>query len=205
MLFTFTDNTVLTAGVLYEGKVRNIVQREYIFHGFVPYTATVYIKDPTVAPNNWSSVYVYAWDSTGDINDSWPGVQINATTTVLGQKFYYRTFNINNPDYVFNVVLSQGDNQHQSVDVTDISNDIYLEITSTSNKYTVADITDQFSYLNGDVNGDREVNINDISLLISIILGYPTDAANVQRADVNGDQEISIGDVAAVISIVLGM
>lgn len=202
---TFTDNTVLTAGVLVDGRVRNIVQREYIFHGFVPYTATVYIKDPTVAPNNWSSVYVYAWDSTGDINDSWPGVQTNATTTVMGQKFYYRTFNINSQDYAFNVVLSQGDNQHQSVDVTGISKDIYLEITSTTNKYTVADITDQYSYQIGDVNGDREVNINDISLLISIILGYPTDAANVQRADVNGDREISIGDVTALISIVLGV
>ena len=32
---TFTDNTVLTAGVLHDGKVRNIVQREYIcpLHG----------------------------------------------------------------------------------------------------------------------------------------------------------------------------
>ena len=201
---TFTDNTVLTAGVLYEGKVRNVMQREYIFHGFVPYTATVYIKDPTAAPNNWTSVYVYAWDNTGDINDSWPGVPVTGTKTVMGDKFYYRTFNVNSEDYTFNVVLSQGDNQHQSVDVTGIHKDIYLEVTSTTNKYTVADVTSQYSFLRGDVNGDGEVNINDVTLLISIVLGYPTDPANLQRGEINGDNEINIGDISMLIDILLG-
>ncbi len=200
---TFTDNTVLTAGVLYQGKVRNIVQREYIFHGFVPYTATVYIKDPTVAPNNWSSVYLYAWDDSGIINDTWPGVRITATKTIQGQKFYYRTFNINSEDYIFNVVLNQGDNQHQSEDVTGIHKDIYLEITSTSNKYTVADITDQYAYMAGDVNGDGEVSIGDVTALIDILLGGHADAETLLRCDVNEDGEASIGDVTALIDMLL--
>ena len=196
---TFNDNTVLTAGVLLDGKVRNTVQREYIFHGFVPYTATVYIKDPTTSPNNWSSVYVYAWDNTGAISDSWPGVAVTDTRTVLGQRFYCRTFNVDSEDYTFNVVLSQGDNQHQSVDVTGISKDIYLEITSTTNKYTVADITDQYSILTGDVNADGEVNISDVTTLIDLILsnGY------TERGDVNGDGEVNISDVTTLIDILL--
>ena len=200
---TFTDNTVLTAGVLFEGKVRNVVQREYIFHGFVPYTATVYIKDPTTAPNNWSSVYVYAWDSTGEISDTWPGVQTNATTMVMGQRFYYRTFNITSEDYTFNVVLNQGDNQHQSVDVTGIHKDIFLEITSTTNKYTVDDITSQYSFLRGDVNGDGEVTIADAARIISILLGDPADVATKQRAELNGDGELTIADVSVLIHILL--
>ena len=200
---TFTDNTVLTAGILFEGKVRNVLQREYIFHGFVPYTATVYVKDPTSAPNNWGSVYIYAWDSTGAIGDSWPGVRVTDTKTVMGQRFYYRTFNIGSDDYNFNVVLSQGDNQHQSVDVTGINQDIYLEITSTTNKYTVADITDQYSYLRGDVNNDGEINIGDASALIDIILGSQADAATLMRCDVNGDGEVNIGDVASIIDLLL--
>ena len=200
---TFTDNTVLTAGVLVDGRVRNVVQREYIFHGFVPYTATVYLKDPTVAPNNWSSVYIYAWDNTGAVSDSWPGVNISATKTVMGQKFYYRTFNVDSEDYVFNVVLSQGDSGHQSVDVTGITHDIYLEITSTTNKYTVADITDQYSFLRGDVNGDGEVNIADVTTLIDILLGGNADADMLQRADVNNDGEVHIGDVTSLIDILL--
>ena len=201
---TFTDNTVLTAGVLYQGKVRNIVQREYIFHGFVPYTATVYIKDPTVSPNNWSSVYVYAWDDTGAITDTWPGVRVTGTKTVMGQKFYYRTFNVNSEDYIFNVVLSQGDNEHQSVDVTGISHDIYLEITSTTNKYTVRDITEQYQYKRGDINGDGMVDIEDVSRLISIVLGEQVDAQTRSRCDLDSDNLVDITDVSTLIEIVLG-
>ena len=200
---TFTDNTVLTAGVLVDGRVRNVVQREYIFHGFVPYTATVYLKDPTVAPNNWSSVYIYAWDNTGAISDSWPGVNVTATKTVMGQKFYYRTFNVNSEDYVFNVVLSQGDSGHQSVDVTGITHYIYLEITSTTNKYTVADITDQYSYLLGDLNNDGEVNISDVTTLIDILLSNGIDAETLRRGDLNGDGEVNISDVTELIDILL--
>ena len=201
---TFTDNTVLTAGVLYQGKVRNIVQREYIFHGFVPYTATVYIKDPTVSPNNWSSVYVYAWDNTGAITDTWPGVRVTGTKTVMGQKFYYRTFNVNSEDYIFNVVLSQGDNEHQSVDVTGINHDIYLEITSTTNKYTVRDITEQYQYKRGDINGDGTVDIEDVSWLISIVLGEQVDAQTRSRCDLDSDNLVDITDVSTLIEIVLG-
>ncbi len=205
VVLTFTDNTILTAGVLQEGKVRNIEQREYIFHGFVPYTATVYIKDPTTSPNNWSSVWIYAWDSTGTINDSWPGVQISATKTVRGQKFYNRTFDVDSEDYQFNVVLSQGDNQHQSVDVTGIHQDIYLEITSTTNKYTVADVTAQYSHLYGDVNQDGEVNIGDVTELISILLTGNITSETYLVADLNEDGEIKISDVTELISLILSM
>ena len=200
---TFTDNTVLTAGVLVDGRVRNVVQREYIFHGFIPYTATVYVKDPTVAPNNWSSVYIYAWDNTGAISDSWPGVNTTATKTVMGQKFYYRTFNVNSEDYMFNVVLSQGDSGHQSVDITGISHDIYLEVTSTTNKYTVADITDQYSYLLGDLNNDGEVNISDVTVLVDILLSNGVNEEMLERGDLNGDGEVNISDVTVLIDILL--
>ena len=200
---TFTDNTVLTAGVLYEGKVRNVVQREYIFHGFVPYTATVYVKDPTVAPNNWGCVYIYAWDNTGAISDSWPGVKVTATKVIQGQRFYYRTFNVTSDDYSLNVVLSQGDNAHQSVDVTGINKDIYLEITSTTNKYTVADITDQFAYVRGDVNRDGELSVADVTTLIDILVSGDYDDELIQIGDLNNDLELSVADVTTLIDILI--
>ena len=200
---TFTDNTVLTAGVLYEGKVRNVVQREYIFHGFVPYTATVYVKDPTVAPNNWGSVYIYAWDNTGAISDSWPGVRVTATKVIQGQRFYYRTFNVPSEDYSFNVVLSQGDNGHQSVDVTGINKDIYLEITSTTNKYTVADITDQFAYVRGDLNRDGELSVADVTTLVDMLIRGNYDDEEIQIGDLNNDMELSVADVTTLIDILI--
>lgn len=56
--------------------------------------------------------------------------------------------------------------------------------------------------VNGDVNGDNEVNIADINSLIDIILG---DTGFTLAADVNNDLEISIADVNAVIDIILNM
>ena len=99
-------------------------------------------------------------------------------------------------------MLSQGDNQHQSNDVTGINKDIYLEITSTTNKYTVQDITDQYSHLEGDVNGDGEVNIGDVTALINIVLTSDSQFYD-EAADVNGDREVNIGDVTALINIIL--
>ena len=53
----------------------------------------------------------------------------------------------------------------------------------------------------GDVNGDGEVNIADVNVVIGIILdGHGDEAA----ADVNGDREVNIADVNAIINIILG-
>lgn len=52
----------------------------------------------------------------------------------------------------------------------------------------------------GDVNGDNEVTIGDVTALIDILLSGNT---NNPRADVNGDSEVSIGDVTALIDILL--
>lgn len=53
----------------------------------------------------------------------------------------------------------------------------------------------------GDVNGDGEVNIADINVLIDIIL-TGTDSSE-GRSDVNGDGEVSIADVNTLISFIL--
>ena len=53
--------------------------------------------------------------------------------------------------------------------------------------------------LKGDVNGDGEVNIADVNVIIEAIL---TGNSN-PGADVNGDTEINIADVNSVINIIL--
>lgn len=55
----------------------------------------------------------------------------------------------------------------------------------------------------GDVNGDGEVNIGDVTALISIILSATPESVYEPDADVNGDGEINIGDVTALIDIIL--
>ena len=55
----------------------------------------------------------------------------------------------------------------------------------------------------GDVNGDGEVNIGDISAIIDYILGTATESFNTEAADVNLDGEINIADVAAIVDMLL--
>ena len=54
----------------------------------------------------------------------------------------------------------------------------------------------------GDVDGDGEVNISDISAIIDILLRGGSDG-DMSQADVNGDGEVNIADINAVIDIIL--
>ena len=57
----------------------------------------------------------------------------------------------------------------------------------------------------GDVNNDGEVDINDVTRLIDVVLGQDVDY-NAQAADCNtesGDGDININDVTALINYVL--
>ena len=55
----------------------------------------------------------------------------------------------------------------------------------------------------GDVNGDGQVTIADVTALVNIILGKTTAPAN-GVADVNGDHNVTIADVTALVNIILG-
>ena len=52
----------------------------------------------------------------------------------------------------------------------------------------------------GDVNGDGQVNIGDVTALINILL---TDEGQTPWCDVNSDSEVNIGDVTALINLLL--
>ena len=54
----------------------------------------------------------------------------------------------------------------------------------------------------GDINGDKEVNIGDVTALTDIILGGIPDASAHQRADVNNDGEITIADIGQLLQLI---
>ena len=60
------------------------------------------------------------------------------------------------------------------------------------------------SVFKGDVNGDGEINIADINVIIGIVLGGMVDADTLSRADVKSDGEVNIADINAVIALILG-
>lgn len=60
------------------------------------------------------------------------------------------------------------------------------------------------SFPKGDVNGDGNVDVIDINILVSIILGADDPSKYGNRAHVNGNETIDVTDINAVISIILG-
>ena len=55
----------------------------------------------------------------------------------------------------------------------------------------------------GDVNGDLEVSVGDVNVIIGVILGLQYPDSILKRADVNGDGEVTVGDINRVIQLIL--
>ena len=78
-------------------------------------------------------------------------------------------------------------------------------------------LTERFVYLNtkfkelsasssrkGDINGDGEVNVADVTTLVDYILGKNPTNCNESACDINGDNEINVSDVTSLVDIILG-
>ncbi len=59
------------------------------------------------------------------------------------------------------------------------------------------------STLKGDINGDREVNVADVTTLVDYILGKNPTNCNESACDINGDKEINVSDVTSLVDIIL--
>ncbi len=204
----------LKAGLLINGAVTGVITRNYtvVNEEFDSYEITVYLKDPTVAPNNWPQVTYYCWDSNDQQQcGNWPGTVVTDTRMVHGEKFYYKTFTIKGTVYSVNFVFNQGGStasSHQTVDVTGVRETSFFEVTTQTNKYQVRDVTaDYLPYLNdvlvGDANADGVVNIVDVTVLIDVLLNDNVSGYDPDAADVNGDGRITITDVTELIDQLL--
>jgi alpha-amylase len=205
----------MKAGLLINGVVTGVITRNYtvVNEVYDAYEITVYLKDPTVAPNNWPRVTYYCWDSN-DVQQcgNWPGETITDTRMVGGEKFYYKTFTITGSQYYVNFVFNQGGStasSHQTVDVTGVRETAFFEVTTQTNKYQVRDVTDTYlpllngDIIMGDVNGDGVVGIADVTDLIDYILGGDPQPFIIEAADVSGNGLIGIADVTEIIDRIL--
>ena len=194
---TFTTDTKLAAGVIFEGKVRNVVTREYIFSDVKP--ATIYLKDPSGAPFNWSMVNFYAWDNFGVISDTWPGVTITNTKVVKDATFYYRTFDFPSLDYYFNIIFNNG--SQQTLDITKLTKDTYFELVEGTGKLSVKDITSIYGAMKGDIDNNGEVNVTDVTMLVNKIIGSSQISDEV--CDINEDGTVDVSDITGLINLIL--
>lgn len=163
-ILNLNQNTTLTVGLKDGSNVVGQITRNYtikVVEPFDPYPVTVYVKDPTVAPYNWTSVYCWAWDDDKTLTNSkaWPGDEMTQTKEINGDKFYYRSFDITAKDYTFNFIFSQKGTP-QTLDIMGINKDTYLELDALSgDKYTVKDITNNYIGIN-DIIVDEVVPVD---------------------------------------------
>ena len=61
----------------------------------------------------------------------------------------------------------------------------------------------EYDFNLGDVNFDNEINILDVVLMVSFILGEPTDEYELLASDINQDGSLNILDVVALVNIIL--
>ena len=77
----------------------------------------------------------------------------------------------------------------------------FLRQTSTQAGNTTKVYIDRWLKASGDINGDGEINVSDVTALINKILGSSTYSDAV--CDINGDGEINVSDVTALINLIL--
>ena len=77
----------------------------------------------------------------------------------------------------------------------------FLRLTNTQAGNTTKVYIDRWLKATGDINGDGEVNVSDVTALINKILGSSTYSDAV--CDINGDGEINVSDVTALINMIL--
>lgn len=56
----------------------------------------------------------------------------------------------------------------------------------------------------GDMNDDGDVDVSDVTTLISYILGIQVPVFNALNADVDDDTMFTVNDVTTIIAIILG-
>lgn len=136
------ETCTLKVGLLSNRTVTGIRTYNYTVKAFEPYTITVYANADQVT--NWGSVmYFYAWNTSGELTEKWPGTAVTATKTLNGKKWYYMDFKIKSKDAIVNIIFNQGKDKKQSVDINAGNSTKFYEITTaqSNGKYICKDVT----------------------------------------------------------------
>lgn len=136
------ETCTLKVGLLSNGTVTGIRTYNYTVKAFEPYTITVYANADQVT--NWgSTMYFYAWNTSGELTEKWPGTAVTATKTLNGKKWYYMDFKIKSKDAIVNIIFNQGKGKKQTIDLNAGNSTKFYEITTaqSNGKYTCNDVT----------------------------------------------------------------
>ena len=138
-----TGACTLKVGLLIGSTVSSIITREYTINSFQPYDITIYVNTDKVG---WSNVNFWTWGGDGThapTNSNWPGDKVSSTTTINGKQWYAKTYTINSASDYVNFVFSTGTGSPQTIDINDINETTYFEISTDTegDKNKVNDVT----------------------------------------------------------------
>lgn len=138
-----TSTCTLKVGLLIGSTVSSIITREYTINTFQPYDITIYVNTDKVG---WSNVNFWTWGGDGThapTNSNWPGDKVSSTTTINGKQWYAKTYTINSASDYVNFVFSTGTGSPQTIDINDINETTYFEISTDTEggKNKVNDVT----------------------------------------------------------------
>ena len=138
-----TGACTLKVGLLIGSTVSSIITREYTINSFQPYDITIYVNTDKVG---WSNVNFWTWGGDGThapTNSNWPGDKVSSTTTINGKQWYAKTYTINSASDCINFVFSTGTGSPQTIDINDINETTYFEISTDTEggKNKVNDVT----------------------------------------------------------------
>lgn len=144
--------TTLKVGLLTGSTMSAVATRTYEIstpEAFTPYNINVYVNVDQVG---WKSLNYWAWESQSGTNlttkGKWPGDAVTATKTIAGKKWYYKTYSIAKRNDMVSLVLNTGTGKPQTIDISNLDKDTYIEITTDKDGqgyYNVKDVTDQIS------------------------------------------------------------
>ena len=160
------------------GKMTNLGNGTYV--DTLTISAPIYFVFADGGPNEW--------------NDDWTAFNSNyrygptATTTITTGNQYTTAKRNNNYSYYF----------------TGDGSDYLFTFNVDNNTFIIEVLDTQPTIKPGDVDDNGVVDIDDVALLISIILGNNHSTFNALNSDIDGDDVFSIDDVTLLIAIILG-
>ncbi len=109
-----------------------------------------------------------------------------------------------NAGAILNVLLQTEADLEAGVYEGKIENVIFTKVDGTQLK--LSDVTFSVEIdpiVQGDANGDGEVNVADIVEIVNYVLGKPSAKFVFTASDLNGDGEVNVTDIVKVVSIIL--
>ena len=146
-----TGNMTLKVGLLIGSTVSGIVTRTYTEPApVVKKTIDIYVNTDKVG---WTTVNFWTWggdDTHAPQSGKWPGDKVSSTTTIGGKQWFAKQYTITGDDDFVNFVFSTGTGSPQTIDINNIKNTTFFEISDQqeSGKYLVNDVTGSYTAIN---------------------------------------------------------